>query len=206
MKLYYSPTSPYVRKVLACAIARGIDSQLRLVTTNPHASPADLVADNPLSKVPCLVTEDGLALFDSPVICEYLDSVGDAARLFPRAGSAQRWHALKLHALGDGILDAAVARVVEMRERKEEMRSAWWLDRQKGICVRGLDALEDEIESFGPEVTIGHITAGVVCGYLDLRHPADDWRKGRPKLAKWFEAFSRRPSMVATFPKDPPKK
>ena len=85
MKLYYSPTSPYVRKVMACAIARGLDGRIRLHPTNPHASPADLVADNPTSKVPCLVTDDGLSSDDSPVICEFLDSLGDAPALFPES-------------------------------------------------------------------------------------------------------------------------
>ena len=83
MKLYYSPTSPYVRKVVACAIIRGLDGRIDKHTTNPHASPADLVADNPLSKVPCLITDDGLSLFGSQLICEYLDSLGEELPLFP---------------------------------------------------------------------------------------------------------------------------
>src|SRR5258708_17860841 len=108
MKLYYSATSPYVRKVMACAITRELEGRIQLHNSNPHASPADLVADNPTSKVPCLVTDDGMSLYDSPVICEVLDSMGDAPALFPPAGAA-RWKALKYQAMGDGILDAAVA-------------------------------------------------------------------------------------------------
>jgi len=88
MKLYYSATSPYVRKVMACAITRGLEGRIQLHPTNPHASPADLVADNPTSKVPCLVTDDGLSLYDSPVICEVLDSMEDAPALFPPSGAA----------------------------------------------------------------------------------------------------------------------
>ena len=200
MKLYYSPTSPYVRKVLACAIARGIDSQLRLVTTNPHTSPADLVADNPLSKVPCLVTEDGLALFDSPVICEYLDSVGDAAGLFPRPGSAQRWHALKLHALGDGILDAAVLRRMEQGRPREAARDAL-MTRQRDIVGRALDALESEPP--GRAADIGAIAIGCALGYVDFRFADEPWRPTRPRLAAWFAAFSEHPCMARTVPKDP---
>ena len=109
MKLHYSSASPYVRKVMAVAIARGLDGRIEKIATNPHVSPPELLADNPLSKVPALVTDDGLALFDSPVICEYLDSLGDAPALFPPAGRA-RWVALRLQAIGDGILDAAVSR------------------------------------------------------------------------------------------------
>ena len=129
MKLCFSPTSPYVRKVRACAIAREIDSQIELVPTDANASSAEFVAINPLSKVPALVTEDGVALFDSPVICEYLDSVGDALPMFPTHGAA-RWRALKLQAMGDGILDASVPRRAELQKPQDEGRVAW-IARQK---------------------------------------------------------------------------
>lgn len=205
MKLRYSPTSPYVRKVTVTAIETGLDGKIERVPTMPWDPATDLPRENPVGKVPTLIADGGEALYDSPVICEYLDGLHSGRKLFPPSGGA-RWTALRRQALADGILDAAVARVVEMRERKEEMRSKWWLDRQKGVCDRGLDALEEEIGSFGPDVTIGHICAGVVCGYMDLRLPSDEWRKGRPRLAKWYEAFAKRPSMVATFPQDPPKK
>ncbi len=200
MKLYYSPTSPYVRKVVACAIARGIDPQLRLVTTNPHASPADLVADNPLSKVPCLVTEDGLALFDSPVICEYLDSIGDAAAVFPRPGSAQRWHALKLQALGDGILDAALLRRMEQGRPREAARDAL-MARQRDIVGRALDTLETDPP--GRAADIGTITIGCALGYIDFRFADEPWRPTRPRLAAWYAAFAEHPCMARTAPKDP---
>ena len=121
MKLCFSPTSPYVRKVLACAITREIDGQIELVTTDANASPPEFVTINPLSKVPALVTDDGVALFDSPVICEYLDSVGDALPMFPEHGAA-RWRALKLQAMGDGILDASVPRRGEAMKPQDEGR------------------------------------------------------------------------------------
>ena len=123
MKLYYSPTSPYVRKVIACAIVRGLESRIEKHTTNPHASPPDLVADNPLSKVPCLVTDDGMSLFGSQLICEYLDSLGDAPPLFPSHG-ATRWRALKFQSLGDGILDVAVPCRGEQGRPAEAARDA----------------------------------------------------------------------------------
>ena len=108
MKLYYSGTSPYVRKVIACAIVRGLDGRIEKHGSNPHASPADLLADNPLSRVPALVTDDGMSLYDSPVICEYLDSIGDAPKLFPASGPS-RWRAPTFTALGVCILDVCVA-------------------------------------------------------------------------------------------------
>ena len=122
MKLHYSATSPYVRKVVACALACGISDQITHIETNPHVSPPDLLAANPLSKVPCLVTEDGFALFDSPVICEYLDAVG-AGSLFPPPGPA-RWRALRFQAIGDGIMDAAVSRRMDMGRPAEAARAA----------------------------------------------------------------------------------
>src|SRR5690242_20268052 len=140
MKLYYSPTSPFVRKVMACRSTRSLERQVTLATVNPHVSPPELLGVNPLSKVPCLVTEDGLPLFDSPVICEYLDSLGEALPLFPDHGP-HRWRALKEQAMGDGILDAAVLRRLESARPREEARDGVIL-RQKTAIDRTLDALE----------------------------------------------------------------
>ncbi len=197
MKLHYSPTSPYVRKVMACAIVRGIDGQIERMRTNPNESPPALLADNPLSKVPCLVTDDGLALFDSPVICEYLDSVGDAAPLFP--AGATRWRALKLQALGDGILDAAVGRRGEQAKPREAGRDAW-MARQKAAVERAADQLEDEPPH--QQMDIGSIAVACALGYLDFRFAAEPWRAGHPKLAKWFEEFAQHPAIARTAPDD----
>ncbi len=197
MKLHYSPTSPYVRKVLACAITRGIEGQIELVRTNPHQSPASLLADNPLSKVPCLVTDDGLALFDSPVICEYLDSVGDALPMFPQG--AARWRALKLQALGDGILDAAVGRRGEQAKPSEAARDAW-LARQKAAVERALLVLEAEPPHRLPD--IGSLAVACALGYLDFRFAAEPWRPGCPALAAWFTEFARAPGIARTVPDD----
>jgi len=140
VKLFYSPTSPFVRKVMICAMVRGIEGRIEKVTANPHLSPPELLAANPLSKVPALLTDDGVAIFDSPVICEYLDSVGDAAALFPPAG-ASRWRALVLQAVGDGIMDAAVARRGEQGKPQEAARDAF-MARQKAAVDRSLAVLE----------------------------------------------------------------
>ena len=199
MKLYYSPTSPYVRKVMACAITRGLDDRIERMATNPHVSPPDLLADNPLSKVPCLVTDDGLALFDSPVICEYLDSRGDAAPMFPPA-AALRWRALKFQALGDGMLDAAVGRRGEQAKPQDEAR-ATWIARQRAAVGRSLDLLEAEVP--GAMVDIGTLSIACALGYLDFRFAAEPWRTDRPRLAAWFDAFSAEPGIARTVPKDP---
>lgn len=199
MKLFYSPTSPFVRKVMACAIARGIESRIELVPINPHASPDPLTSVNPLSKVPALVADDGAPLFDSPVICEYLDWVGDAAPLFPASG-AGRWRALTLQAMGDGMMDAAVGRRGEQGKPREAARDTW-MARQKVAVDRGLGMLEAELPPAG--LDIGSLTIACALGYLDFRFAAEPWREAHPKLAAWFAATAAQPALARTVPKDP---
>jgi glutathione S-transferase len=198
MKLFYSPTSPFVRKVMICAITRGIDKQITRHTTNPHLSPPDLLAANPLSKVPCLVTDDGLALFDSPVICEYLDSVGDEPALFPRANTGDRWVAIRYQALADGIMDAAVLRRGEQARPEEAARNAV-MARQQQAVANGLKLLEKE----PPHRTVDIATISVACAlaYLDFRFADEAWRDACPKLAVWYETMSTLPVFSDTAPK-----
>jgi len=198
LRLYYSATSPYVRKVIACAIACGNRDQITLVETNPHVSPPDLLADNPLSKVPCLVTQDGFALFDSPVICEYLDAVGGGS-LFPLPGPA-RWRVLKLQAIGDGIMDAAVLRRQDMARPREAARDAA-MARQQAVVVRALDLLQAEPPA--NHLDIGSITVACALGYLDLRFADDAWRDSRGKLAQWYAAMEQRPEIAQSAPPPP---
>ena len=196
MKIYHSPTSPYVRKVMACAIIRGLDSRIEKVPCNPHESPAALLADNPLSKVPCLVTDDGLSLFGSQLICEYLDSIGDALPLFPAAGAA-RWRALKFQSLGDGILDAAVPCRGEQGKPQEAARDAQ-IARFKAAISRTVDALE--VDPPHRHIDIGSITVACALGYLDFRFAADQWRNAHPKLTAWYEAFAGNKGIADTAP------
>lgn len=198
MKLCFSPTSPYVRKVRACAITREIDDRIDLVPTNPNASEPAFVAINPLSKVPALVTDDGVALFDSTVICEYLDSIGDALPMFPEHGAA-RWRALKFQAMGDGILDASVPRRGEMMKPQDEGRAAW-IARQKAAVDHTLDALEADPPH--RHVDIGSITVACALGYLDFRFAAQPWREGRSKLAAWYKSFAENSGIAQTVPNE----
>lgn len=195
MKLFYSPTSPYVRKVMATAIAIGAEPLITVIPTNPHTSPADLVAENPLSKVPCLVTDDGLALFDSPVICEYLDASHGTGALFPHG--AARWRALKFQALGDGILDAAVPRRAAEALPPEPARTAM-IARYREVIGRAVDTLEADPPA--DHLDIGTITVAAALGYLDFRFAHEPWRPNHPKLATWFEAMSGRPELARTAP------
>ena len=196
MKLYHSPTSPFVRKVMACAIMHGLEDQITLVGTDAHASPEALVADNPLSRVPCLVTDDGLALFDSPVICEYLDEISQDIPMLPPKG-AQRWRTLRLQALGDGMMDAAVARLLESRRPGDAARETF-IARQRAILARCLDQLEADVPATHPD--LGTLTLACALGYLDLRFAGDAWREARPRLAGWFETMSALPALSRTAP------
>lgn len=198
MRLRYSPTSPYARKVVATAIERGLADRIEIVATNPWDPASDLSASNPLGKVPALLLDDGTVLFDSPVICEYLDSLPGSPGLFPPPGEA-RWSALRLQALADGILDAAVLRLLESK-RDAARQSPEWMDRQATAIGRALDLMEREVGRWPAEPTIGQLTAGCALGYLDLRFAADDWRATHPELAVWYETFSQRESMRKTQP------
>jgi glutathione S-transferase len=183
---------------MACAITRKLEGRIQLHPANPHTSPADLVADNPTSKVPCLITDDGLSLYDSPVICEFLDSLGDAPPLFPMS-SAARWRALKFQAMGDGILDAAVPCRGELQRPKETARDAA-IARYKAAMSRTVDALETDPPH--RHVDIGSVAVACALGYLDFRYPSDPSRPGHPKLAAWFEQFSGNPGIAQTVPKE----
>jgi glutathione S-transferase len=197
MKIAYSAASPYVRKVMACAIARGLNDKIErwtVGTTDPALLPF-----NPLSKVPSFVTDDGVMLYDSPVICEYLDSLGSAPQLFPAAGPA-RWNALRQQALGDGILDASQPRRREIALPQDDGRKAY-IDLQRGKVSRAIDVLEKEAGTFGELKTIGEITIGCALGYLDFRFANEPWRPGHPQLDAWYAKVVKLPPLAETMPK-----
>jgi len=192
MQLYTSPASPFGRKVRACASVREIDAQITVHNTDPQKADTALWEANPLGKIPALVTEDGLGMYDSRVICEYLDTVGDAPLLFPEHGRA-RWRALLQQALADGIMDAGVLRRSEVL--RSDPRQAL-LDRQKAKIDRSLAVLDDEVPHHN--VDIGVIAVACALGYLDLRFSHEPWRDAHPKLAAWFAEVAELPWMVST--------
>jgi len=197
MKLLHSPTSPYVRKVRVLAIERGLADRIELVTAIPWPDPAPVVGDNPLGKVPVLVTEDGFALYDSPVICEYLDSIASGPALIPPAG-IERWRVLRCQALADGILDAAVAVVLERRRPAPE-QSAAAIRRSLDAIHRAVAALPAELKS--PfEFDLGQIALAVALGYLEFRLGDTDFGAGAPAIRDWWAAVRERPSLVSTRP------
>jgi glutathione S-transferase len=198
MKLRHAAASPFVRKVMVVAHEHGLVDRIELVptTVSPVQTNESLAPENPLMKVPSLTTDDGQVLFDSPVICEYLDSLAGGRKLFPAAGAA-RWTALCQQALGDGILDALILCRYETT-RPEDRRWEGWTDGQMKKAHQGLAAAEREDLS-GPR-TIGQVTLGCTLGYLDFRFPDDGWRQRHPRLAAWYREVEQLPSMQATKP------
>jgi len=198
MKLRHSPTSPFVRKVQALAFETGLDKRIEMVATSTTDPASGLSKENPLGKVPSFITDDGTALYDSPVICEYLDSLHGGTKMFPAVGP-QRWTALRRQALADGIMDAGVLGRGESL-RADGERSVSYLALQKQKMANAVDALEKEAASFGNGIDIGLIAIACALAYLDFRYAADAWRNGHPDLAKWYDAFAQRPSMQRTAP------
>lgn len=200
MKLYYAPTSPYVRKVMILLEETGQlgDVELINVATTPIAADASLLAKNPLAKVPALERPDGPTLYDSRVITAYLDArVGD--KLYPTG--ARRWDTLTLEATADGILDAALLMTYETRLRPEDKRMPEWVDGQWEKIARSVGALNTRwMSNLNGPLDMGQIAVGCALAYVDFRHDARDWRKGNDGLAVWFKAFESRPWMQSTVP------
>ncbi|HEX6012213.1 MAG TPA: glutathione S-transferase [Geminicoccaceae bacterium] len=204
MMLHSNPASPFGRKVKVLARETGLFERLEVhdVQTTAVGPDPTLLADNPLGKIPCLVLDDGTSLFDSRVICEYLDTLhAGPRRMFP-AGGEPRWAALRLQALADGILDAALLARYETFLRPEPRRWPAWIDGQLDKVTRGLDRLELEADRLTDAADIGAIAVGCALGYLDFRFPDLGWRERRPRLAGWFEGFAARRSMQETRPPD----
>jgi glutathione S-transferase len=200
MKLYYSPSSPYARKVRALALETRLDKKIEMVNValTPVAPNADVDKHNPIGKIPALSVK-GMDLFDSPVICEYLDSQHKGRKLFPRKGR-DRWVALRQQAMADGLLDAALLTRYEGALRPEDKRWSEWSQGQTKKMNGVLDQLEAEAKSLRGKLNIGTISVVCALGYLDLRFADLGWRDKRPKLAKWFQQTSKLPSIKATAP------
>jgi glutathione S-transferase len=200
MKLHYSPASPYARKVLMCAVELGLRDRIEVVPVNvsPTVPNPGVAAHNPLMKVPTLERDDGTPLFDSAVICEYLDGLGNGA-LFPRAGES-RWLALREHALGDGIMDAALLLRYETFARPEPLRWSAWIDGQRLKIAQALDYLDAQQHDSTTPVHIGDVTVACALGYLDLRFADYKWRDGHANLSRRFDTIAKRDSFRSTVP------
>jgi glutathione S-transferase len=196
MLLRTLPHSPFVRKVRVAAHELGLAGRIREAVAHVFDPATPLLAENPMGKVPSLVRDDGTVLYDSGVICEYLDVLAGGGRLFPPPGEA-RWRALTRAALGDGLSQAATWNIRE-RYRPEGERSPRYLAYYERTIDRCLAALEAEAAGFGDGFAIGEIAVAAALSYVDLRYPDRKWRAGHKALGAWFDRVARRPSMQAT--------
>ncbi len=201
MQLFFSPNSPYARKARIIVRELNLTSRVQEVAVTLPAD-AKLRAVNPLGKIPALLLDDKSVIYDSPVICEYLDQLG-GGKFFPRAtlfkDAQGRWRALTLQALGDGLADAVVRRTQELRLPAEKQNPE--VIQRQTAAIEAAFAVADRAAAKFPEApTIGEIAIACAIGYLDLRSPQDGWRDRYPQLARWLETFSRFPSVQATKP------
>jgi glutathione S-transferase len=197
MQIYFSPASPYVRKVMVVAHELGLADRIERLPSaaGPVVRDATIRRHNPIGQVPTFLTDDGTVLYDSRVICEYLDDLGGGG--FFGSGDA-RWRTLTDAALGDGLLGAALLARYEAVLRPEPLR---WDDWTRGQMEKITDALDRmEAMDLDGRVDIATVTFACGLGYLDFRFPDVDWRSAHPRLAAWYAAFSQRPSLVATQP------
>lgn len=200
MKLFHSPASPYVRKVMVVLKETGQEHAVELIHAAGHpVDPGTMpVAENPLGKIPTLIRDDGAATYDSRVICRFLNHRAGGG-LYPDA--PKLWDTLTLEATGDGILDAALLMMYEIRTRPAEMRAPDWVEGQWAKVARALDVLETRwMAHLNGPLDIGQIAVGCALGYLDFRLGARNWHAGRPDLSAWFTKFQHRDSMQATMP------
>ena len=201
MELIWAGASPYARKVMTIAHELGLSEKIKTTdgTGTPVGPNPTTVSYNPLGKLPCLITDDGPAIYDSRVICQYLVSLIADQKILPEGDA--RWQALTLESLGDGICDAAILIRYETFLRPESLRWSDWMDGHWGKIDRALDTAEDRWTAHlaGP-FDLGHAALGCALGYLDFRYDDRNWRASRPKLKAWYESFRARASAVATEP------
>ncbi len=203
MKLYHSPTSPYVRKVMVTLDLTGQSGEVELIpgSGTPLAPNDATIAHNPLGKIPCLIGDDGAPIFDSRVICRYLDhraNSGAKAGLYPEGDALVP--VLTAEALADGIIDAVLLTAYEWRLRPEEIRYQPWVDGQTAKVERALAALEQTDLVLSGPINAARIAAGCALGYVDFRLADLGWRDRYPTLAAWYAAFAETPAMKATVP------
>jgi glutathione S-transferase len=200
MKLFYAAPSPFVRKCLVSAHELGLRARLELLPAAAHPVNRDrsLVACNPLGKIPTLITDDGTVLYDSRVICEYLNSLGDG-HLIPLQGAA-RWTVLVDQALGDGLMEAAVLTRYENAVRPENLQWGDWVAGQLDKVTCGLAEIQRRADGLKNRVDAGTIALGCALGYLDFRFASIGWKEKYPDVAIWYEQFAKRESMVTTQP------
>jgi glutathione S-transferase len=204
MKLFYAPQSPFARKVRAAAIELGLAHQLELEYAEVAPGRPNIAfarARNPLRKIPALVTDAGETIYDSTVICEYLDALAGSGILIPRDAS-RRWHVLANHALAQGMCESVILIRYETWLRPEALRWSVWVDDHWDKIDTGLGWFDNDIELNEP-INIAHLALGSLLGYIDFRWPDHGWRQRFPKVKTWFAQLEQRPSFIQTRPEEP---
>lgn len=204
MKIFHSPASPFVRKVQVTALELGLGNRIELLKSAAHPvnRDSDIVAFNPTGQVPTLLTDEGEPLFDSRVICEYLDAMDGRGRIFPPSGTA-RWRALREQSVGDSLLDAALLVRYEKLIRPNDLIWEGWSNGQMQKIDSCLAVINAGSANFGSRFDIGTLTIACALGYLDFRFSSFDWRSAWPSAASWFEEVNKRASLQDTMPFDP---
>lgn len=202
MKLWYSPASPFVRKALIVAAEKGLSDRIERIDANTSAVAPNmaLLKDNPTGKIPAMRLDDGSVIFDSAVICTYLDELDGKPIFLPESGP-RRYRIMTLEALGDGIMEAAVLARYETALRPAQYQWSDWRDGQMRKVNTALDDMEANWQAeLGGDLNMGAISVAFALGYLDYRYVDLGWRDARPKLAAWFAAFAQRPSFAGSNP------
>lgn len=202
MILYGSTMSPFVRVVRVVARETEAKGDLEEIIADPWGDAA-FRSINPLGKIPALVTDEGDVLYDSSVICEYIDVLHAGSKLFP-IGGRDRWRTLTIRACAYGLIDAAYLRRNEAIRAIESTISQEFVDRQDASIRAALDSLEASINYFALSVDIASLSVGTALGYLDFRFADCEWRSRCPALASWWAHLESRPSFVETRHCDPP--
>ena len=200
MRLYASPTSPFVRKVIVTAHEGGLRDRIEVLrrTISPLTMDEEVNGLNPGGKIPVLVTDDGQTVLDSKFICEYLDSQMNSDRKVIPTGR-NRWDVLSLQSMGDGIMESGVLLRFDATLKPEAYRWDGWQDAQMVKITRTVDHLETCVAEFEDRIDLGGISIACALAYLDFRFSDTvDWRAGHPRLSAWFERFQQRESMVAS--------
>lgn len=203
MKLIGNFTSPFVRKVRIVAAEKRMDYEWEL--HNPWDAESKVPEFNPLGQIPVLILDDGSALFDSPVICEFLDNVSPISKLLPQ-GNRERIEVKRWESLADGVIEAGIRARLERKREKTSEQSPEWIERQMAIVQRGIDAMESDLrKTTGPwccgnNFTLADIAVAACTGFLDFRYPELEWRNERPQLTRLAARLAERPSVLETGP------
>lgn len=209
MKLFWTPASPFTRKVVVTARELGLWDRIEIA---PTVWPLDwgyatvaftegLAEANPIARIPTLITGDGAAIGDSTLICQHLNEVAVGKSLIP--DGASRWRMWSLYAIADGLLEAQIAMRAEML-RQEGSRSDGFLDKQRDRIIRCFDHIEARVDELEGSLDLAQITVGIACGYQDWREWLDDFRPGRERISRWYGEFAQRPAMRETEPRETP--